>query len=338
MFMAGPQVTPLLVRAIDAVRVAGFACARIQHAMTEQMKVQKTDKSPVTIADFCAQAIVCRALHEAQSGLPVVGEEGTGMLRMGEQAELRKEIAAQIGLSLNQEVTEEQALKWIDLGANDARKVNGPVGEKVFWTLDPIDGTKGFIRGEQYAVCLALIAGKEPVLAVMACPNLEMLGVKGVLAFAIKDKGAWMVAMDGSVKVEDAVRLKASGVTDVTEAVLAKSVESGHSDMPRSVKIANALGVKAAPMVLDSQAKYALVAGGVASIYMRLPMQAEYHECIWDHAAGVLLVTEAGGKVTDVGGKQLDFSRGSTLLGNRGVIAAGRGIFSAVLGAVKGIG
>ncbi len=335
--MAGPQVTPLLLRAIDAVRVAGFACARIQHGMSAEMKVKKQDESPVTVADFCAQAIICKALHEAQSGVPVVGEEGTGMLRMSDRAELRKHIAAEIALSLKQEVTEEQALKWIDLGANDARKVNGAPGEKVFWTLDPIDGTKGFIRGEQYAVCLALIAGKEPVLAAMACPNLEMLGVKGVLAFAIKDKGAWMVPMDGAVLPADAVRLKASDVKDPTLAVLAKSVESSHSDMPRSVKIINQLGVKAEPMTLDSQAKYALVAGGVASIYMRLPMSAEYHECIWDHAAGVLLVTEAGGKVTDVAGKQLDFSRGSTLLGNRGVIAAGRGIYAPVLAAVKGM-
>jgi 3'(2'), 5'-bisphosphate nucleotidase len=323
------------MRAIEAVRVAGFACARIQHAMTDQMKVDKQDKSPVTIADFAAQALVCRALHEAQSGMPVVGEEGTAMLRMAEQSELRKEIARQIGLSLNQEVSEEQALRWIDMGAHDARKVNGPVGEKVFWTLDPIDGTRGFIRGEQYAVCLGLIAGREPVLGAMACPNLEMLGVKGVLVFALKDKGAWMVPMDGSVPVDKAVKLTASGVTDPKDAVLVRGVETGHSDLPRSEAIAQKLGLTAQAMAVDSQAKYALVAAGVASIYLRLPKSAEYHENIWDHAAGALLVGEAGGKVTDIAGKQLDFSRGSTLMGNRGVIAAARGIFPAVLGAVK---
>ena len=41
-----------------------------------------------------------------------------------------------------------------------------------FWTLDPIDGTKGFLRGEQYAVALALIVGGEVVVAALACPNL----------------------------------------------------------------------------------------------------------------------------------------------------------------------
>ena len=42
----------------------------------------------------------------------------------------------------------------------------------LFWTLDPIDGTKGFLRGDQYAVALALIKEGKPVLGVLGCPNL----------------------------------------------------------------------------------------------------------------------------------------------------------------------
>ena len=44
------------------------------------------------------------------------------------------------------------------------------------WTLDPIDGTKGFLRGEQYAVCLALIEDGEVVLGVLGCPHLPVSG------------------------------------------------------------------------------------------------------------------------------------------------------------------
>jgi 3'(2'), 5'-bisphosphate nucleotidase len=40
------------------------------------------------------------------------------------------------------------------------------------WTLDPIDGTKGFLLGGQYAVCLALIEDSDVKLGVMGCPNL----------------------------------------------------------------------------------------------------------------------------------------------------------------------
>ncbi len=40
------------------------------------------------------------------------------------------------------------------------------------WTLDPIDGTKGFLRGGQYAVCLALLIDARVELGVIGCPNL----------------------------------------------------------------------------------------------------------------------------------------------------------------------
>jgi 3'-phosphoadenosine 5'-phosphosulfate (PAPS) 3'-phosphatase len=40
------------------------------------------------------------------------------------------------------------------------------------WTLDPIDGTKGFLRGWQYAVCLALLVDARVELGVIGCPNL----------------------------------------------------------------------------------------------------------------------------------------------------------------------
>jgi len=100
-----------------------------------------------------------------------------------------------------------------------------------------------------------------------------------------------------------------------------ESFESGHSDQSGSAAIAEALGIHAAPARLDSQAKYGLVARGDAEIYLRLPTRADYQEKIWDHAAGSLIVTEAGGRVTDVFGTPLDFSQGRTLATNTGVIA-----------------
>ncbi len=72
---------------------------------------------------------------------------------------------------------------------------------------------------------------------------------------------------------------------------------------------------------MDSQAKYAVVARGEADIYMRLPTRADYEEKIWDHAAGVLILLEAGGAVSDIDGVDLDFTRGRTLSANRGILA-----------------
>ena len=71
---------------------------------------------------------------------------------------------------------------------------------------------------------------------------------------------------------------------------------------------------------MDSQAKYAVVARGEADIYLRLPTRADYREKIWDHAAGALIVAEAGGVVTDITGRPLEFNHGRELAANRGVI------------------
>ena len=81
----------------------------------------------------------------------------------------------------------------------------------------------------------------------------------------------------------------------------AESVEAAHSDQSASVRIGRLLGISAEPLRLDSQTKYAVVARGDASIYLRLP-RGGYQENVWDHAAGFLIVTEAGGRVSDVRG------------------------------------
>ena len=74
----------------------------------------------------------------------------------------------------------------------------------VTWALDPIDGTKGFLRGGQYAVCLALIKDGEPVLGVVGCPNLPVDytsadAERGVIFVAVKGQGAFQVGALGSL-------------------------------------------------------------------------------------------------------------------------------------------
>ncbi|HNO80254.1 MAG TPA: inositol monophosphatase family protein, partial [Phycisphaerae bacterium] len=83
--------------------------------------------------------------------------------------------------------------------------------------------------------------------------------------------------------------------------------------------------------------KYAVVARGDADVYLRLPPRPGYQERIWDHAAGAIIVTESGGTVTDVNGKALDFSRGSTLSENKGVIATSGAIHDRVVEVVKNV-
>jgi 3'(2'), 5'-bisphosphate nucleotidase len=114
-----------------------------------------------------------------------------------------------------------------------------------------------------------------------------------------------------------------------------ESVESAHSSHGDAAHIAEILGVTALPLRIDSQCKYATIARGDASIYLRLPTRADYAENIWDHAAGWINVKEAGGEVTDACGNPLDFSAGRTLSRNVGVVATNGKLHDRVIAAVR---
>jgi 3'(2'), 5'-bisphosphate nucleotidase len=88
---------------------------------------------------------------------------------------------------------------------------------------------------------------------------------------------------------------------------------------------------------MDSQAKYGVVARGEAEIYLRMPTRADYHEKIWDHAAGALIVQEAGGTVTDIHGRPLEFHHGRELSANRGVIVSNRLLHARVLETLRAL-
>ena len=116
-----------------------------------------------------------------------------------------------------------------------------------------------------------------------------------------------------------------------------ESVESAHSSHDDAAQIAERLGITAEPYRIDSQCKYAAVARGDASIYLRLPTRADYREKIWDHAAGKFVVERAGGVVTDVTGSSLDFGHGRRLEHNRGIVATDGRFHADVVAAVTSV-
>jgi len=185
-------------------------------------------------------------------------------------------------------------------------------------------------------VALALIEDGRVVLGVLGCPNLpHSSGATGTLLIATRGRGVTMLALGNAG--DQGTQVRVDGIQQTQLARFCESVESGHSDQGASAKIAAALGITAEPVRMDSQAKYAAVARGDASIYLRLPTSEDYRECIWDHAAGMICVEEAGGRVTDVTGKPLDFSAGKRLENNRGVIATSGRIHDAVVAAVRAV-
>jgi 3'(2'), 5'-bisphosphate nucleotidase len=327
--MAQPY-TVELDAAIRAVRRATQASRAVQQRLISPETIEKKDKSPVTVADFASQAVVAATLAELLPHDVLVAEEDARELRGNEQATVRKVVVEHVNLALGCAMTDDEVLDAIDRGGAAA------TGRR-YWTLDPIDGTKGFLRQEQYAVALALIEEGKVVLGVLGCPNLVAPGVAdmGALFAAVRGRGATVRPM--SEGVGEVIDVRVSDVTDPAAARFCESVESGHSNQSDSARIAAALGITSEPLRMDSQCKYATVARGDASIYLRMPTRADYRECIWDHAAGLVVVEEAGGRVTDVTGIPLDFTHGRRLEANRGVVATNGHIHEAVLDAVRGV-
>jgi 3'(2'), 5'-bisphosphate nucleotidase len=226
-------------------------------------------------------------------------------------------------------VSAEQTLAWIDVGG-----ATPDTSTPLYWTLDPIDGTRGFLRGEQYAIALALLREGEIVLGVLACPKLEgPEGEPGALLTAVRGQGASLLPLLGE-DLAGRRPIQVSNLTRPADTRFCESFESSHSDQAQSAKIAARLGIRGDPVRLDGQTKYAIVAHGEVSIYLRLPVLEDFREKIWDHAAGTIVVEEAGGRVTDALGRPLDFSRGRHLEANRGIVATNGAIHDEVLRAV----
>jgi 3'(2'), 5'-bisphosphate nucleotidase len=317
--------------ALLAVRRAAELCRVIQGEMVTPA-ISKSDHSPVTVADYASQAVVAKLLVEHYPHDALVAEEDSQVLRDAGRANTLSAVTGYVR-RVFKGISTDQVCRWIDHGAG------GP-GDR-FWTCDPIDGTKGFLRGDQYVVALALIANGEVVVAALGCPNLSA-GMKadvngsGSAVIAVRGEGAWSMPLhDGSPN-----RLHVSSVGTPHEARVLRSFESGHTDSAKIASLLETLGIKADPVLMDSQAKYALLAAGSGELLFRLlsPARPDYREKIWDQAAGSLIVEEAGGRVTDLRGKALDFTQGRQLEGNFGVLASNGCLHQAALDAIRSAG
>jgi 3'(2'), 5'-bisphosphate nucleotidase len=311
--------------ALDAVRQAARLVRLVQAEMVSPA-LTKEDRSPVTVADYASQALVGQLLAKQFPNDPLVGEEDASALRSPKAAMTLAQITGFVARVIPG-ASSDDVCRWIDRGASDpARR---------FWTLDPIDGTKGFLRGDQYAVALALLVDGQVQIGVLGCSNLVdgyrvEHGGSGSLVMAVRGQGTWVAALEGEATFS---RLRVSERVNPAQARLLRSFESGHTNVGQIDELAEMLGITAEPVRMDSQAKYAVLAAGAGDLLLRLlsPKMPDYREKIWDQAAGSLVIEEAGGQISDLHGKPFDFSTGRTLSNNQGVLASNRHLHGAAL-------
>ncbi len=326
----------------EAVIAASIVCREVQDNLDKVCAMTKDDKSPVTIADLASQAIVGMILKQKLGeDLHLVAEEDSAFLRDEDNTVYLDATLAAVK-EVWPEATEQKLLDAIDLGAGDTNHHS-------FWTLDPIDGTKGFLRNQQYAVALGFVEKDTPTIGIMGCPNLPIdlsepfdeRDPKGCLYMAIQGDGVYESCCD-DVKAET-IRITRLDHVEGEEISVCASVEKAHTDMSATDRILQwieeqGLGHAGEPARLDSQCKYAVVARGQADAYLRLPSRKPYVERIWDHAAGSCIASESGAFVTDIFGRNLDFSHGRGLEKNKGIVCAPPRIHGVLLRAIKELG
>ncbi len=313
--------------ALAAVKKAAALCSQVQQTLITKETVIKKDKSPVTVADLGSQAVICHELQQEFGSDPIVAEEDIDTLQSN------KDLSNRVHELVTAQISSVSHKRMLEAIACSKQKVDFT---KRYWTIDPIDGTKGFLRKEQYAIALALIDHGQVVLGVLGCPNYAFDPVRssgpGSIFYAVKGHGAFARSLVDTGKQRE---ITTDNISEGCRAKFCESVESAHASHEEHAQIANALNISTPPFRIDSQAKYAAVARSDASIYLRLPRSSSYREKIWDHAAGVAIVEQAGGRVSDFSGKPLDFTCGETLKKNIGIVATNGKIHEQVLDAIR---
>lgn len=349
--MESPYVGELRV-AIGALQKAAQLSQSIVSS-NDKGVIEKEDLSPVTVADFAVQVLLTSTIKNAFPQDRVVGEEDAADLRknnvlMERVWDLLTRIADDTDtLSLCKlPETREQMCDLIDeCGASSP---GGP-GSGRTWIFDPIDGTKTYVRGELYAINVALLVDGVQTVGVVGCPNMSIKAQaplknenidpsgEGCIVFAVKGHGAYARPLVGSfedvkpTKLEQhAQGLDAKDARFVTCNTIVDSALSGVHEV-----VAERLGVPfpgcdLLPWVL----RWTCLAMGLGNATVWVYKRKDRYAKAWDHAGAMLLFEECGGKITDVRGKPIDLTAGRKMSANFGFVAAPAGLHEKVVDAV----
>ncbi|RSL59658.1 hypothetical protein CEP53_005689 [Fusarium sp. AF-6] len=332
-----------------AVLRASILTKRVQSTVHE---ISKDDNSPVTIADFAAQALLIGAIRAAFPNDALLGEEDSAALRADK--ELREKVYELVssatdvldplarGCALPKPGSAQDMLDLIDLGGCERGGNKGRV-----WIMDPIDGTAAFLKGQRYAVSLALIEDGKEVIGVLGCPNIsaEMTRVSeehvdqkwGTMLTAVRGRGSTtrIMTQSGLEAARPLSPLKPFSAENLHIVDCTASMSSRHDLVAKLADDFNTAFPNTE--VWSSHIRYAALIIGGGDVQFWIPTPQPSKMCIWDHAGSQLIFTELGGRVTDLDGKEVDFGAGRHLNRNRGLVVARGEIHATLLKAMNRI-
>jgi 3'(2'), 5'-bisphosphate nucleotidase len=354
-----------------ALQVAAKLSQHIIHS-TDKAKgiVSKPDLSPVTVADFAIQALLATTVKAAFPNDTVVGEENASQLRadlylLEHVYELLRWLAgdaerdsvpdghAHLPEGTAVPSSREQMCNLIDECGTSVPSASGRT-----WVFDPIDGTKTYVRGELYAINVALLVDGKQELGIVGCPNMSMdakapltnsdIHTSGCIVFAARGYGAWIRPLPGSstmaaaaaaatatnngtqngrsaevrrlprIHSTDSKTLTIADVRFVTCATIVDSALKGINELVAKRVDAPYPGCDLLPWVL----RWTGLAMGLGNTTVWVYNNKKRYGKIWDHAGAMLLFEETGGRITDIHGKEMDLLAGRKMTSNCGFIGA----------------
>lgn len=184
----------------------------------------------------------------------------------------------------------------------DPASITVPLQHKVYWLIDPLDGTKEFLnRNDQFTCNLALIENHKSCLGFVSVPAENLLYVGGA------NLGAWVQTLEGNPQ-----SIKCARISGKTRVVASKS----HLNDETRQYIQNIEG-DVELVQAGSSLKFLTIAAGKADIYPRFSPT-----CEWDTAAAQAVLEGAGGTVVQQNGAPMRYGKAEIL--NPYFIARGR--------------
>ncbi len=307
-----------------------FPAVRLAVELTRRVRalaVNHSDKSandPVTIADYGAQALLLHAISRLHPHASVLSEERSEQFLTLVSPENRALIARLLGEVMGENATEADVVRWLDFGAGR--------DDRELWTVDPIDGTRGYVGGGRYCVAIGIMTDRVPTAGLLACPVYPSADGRGRMFYTIGD-ASYSEPLDGG----EAARISVRSVRESAQFLPIESTDLPEIDHPILMRACDYLGIGEIEIPgYEGQDKYATIANGDADFYLRPERPQDRLHYIWDHVPGTAILTRAGGIASDLTGKPLDFTHGDRLP-TLGLIVSSRAAHERIVAAYQAI-
>jgi len=259
-------------------------------------------ETALTLADHASQKIL--ELYRTD----LVAEEKLGVDNMYEPVTIADRIASRMIVDGLRAAFPDDAI----LSEEDIDDKAGWVTNERAWIIDPIDGTAGYINQDgDFAVQIGLAVGGKAMLGVVQLPFY------GITHYAVAGSGAFIVN-DG-----ETTRLHTSSLNEFAEMKVAMT--RNHYSR-RMAQVLDHFGFKEMVRRGSVGLKIGLIAIRECDVYIHLSPRTK----LWDSCAPEVIITEAGGRLTDVFGEPLDYHR-SELSNLNGLVATNGAAHAAVI-------